>query len=340
MKRKSLNAQKLNKTLLKNKKILKLYSKLKKVLSKYRNCKSFTVAVSGGPDSLALTGLCKILLSEKKYKVFFALVDHNLRRNSNVEAKQVKNLLKKNSIKLVVLKNKKKINKNIQKNAREIRYDLLSNFCKKEGVKHLLTAHHLDDQVETFFIRLSRGSGVEGLSSMLEKTKLRYNINLLRPFLDINKEELNYIAIKIFKKTFKDPSNTNKKFLRTNIRRLKKNLLRNGIDPIKIAHSIKNIALTKDAINFYVIKSMKKIVKYKKKETVLNLEDFKKEPKEIKFRIINNIVKKRANTYYPPRSYKVVNLINRIEGKKLKKCTLGGCLFEKRNNFLYVSREF
>ena len=78
---------------------------------------------------------------------------------------------------------------------------------------------------------------------------------------------------------------------------------------------------------------MKKIVKYKKKETVLNLEDFKKEPKEIKFRIINNIVKKRANTYYPPRSYKVVNLINRIEGKKLKKCTLGGCLFEKRNNF-------
>ena len=105
MKRKSLNAQKLNKTLLKNKKILKLYSKLKKVLSKYRNCKSFTVAVSGGPDSLALTGLCKILLSEKKYKVFFALVDHNLRRNSNVEAKQVKNLLKKNSIKLVVLKN-------------------------------------------------------------------------------------------------------------------------------------------------------------------------------------------------------------------------------------------
>ena len=203
MKRKSLNAQKLNKTLLKNKKILKLYSKLKKVLSKYRNCKSFTVAVSGGPDSLALTGLCKILLSEKKYKVFFALVDHNLRRNSNVEAKQVKNLLKKNSIKLVVLKNKKRINKNIQKNAREIRYDLLSNFCKKEGVKHLLTAHHLDDQVETFFIRLSRGSGVEGLSSMMEKTKLRYNINLLRPFLDINKEELNYIAIKIFKKHLK-----------------------------------------------------------------------------------------------------------------------------------------
>ena len=82
------------------------------------------------------------------------------------------------------------------------------------------------------------------------------------------------------------------------------------------------------------------MVKFKKTETVLNLIDFKKEPEEVKFRIINNIVKRRANTYYPPRSYKVVNLINRFEGNKLKKCTLGGCLFEKRKNLLYVSREF
>ena len=105
-------------------------------------------------------------------------------------------------------------------------------------------------------------------------------------------------------------------------------------------NSIKNISLTKEAINFYVEKSMKKIVKFKKTKTILNLVDFKKEPKEIKFRIINNIVKKRAKSYYPPRSYKVVNLINRFEVTKLKKCTLGGCIFEKRDNFLYVSQEF
>ena len=340
MKRKSLNVQKLKHVLLKDKKILNQYLKLKKVLSKNKNSKNFTVAVSGGPDSMALAGLSNILMSEKKNKVFYALVDHGIRKNSEKESKQVKKLLEKNNIKLEILKNKKKIIKNIQKNAREIRYKLLSNFCKKKRTSYLLTAHHQDDQIETFFIRLSRGSGVEGLSSMSEKTKISYGINLIRPFLDSKKKELSYISKKIFRKTFKDPSNTNKKFLRTNIRNLKSILEQKGLDPQKIANSIKNITLTKKAINFYVVKSMKKFVKFKKKETVLNLEHFKKEPDEIKFRIINNIVKKRANTYYPPRSYKVVNLINRFQSNKLKKCTLGGCIFEKRKNQLHVSREF
>ena len=340
MKRKSSNVQKLKNTLLKDKKILNLYSKLTKALSKNKNSKSFMVAVSGGPDSMALAGLSNILMGEKKHKVFFALVDHGIRKNSHKEAKQVKKLLQKNNIKLEILKNKKRIIKNIQKNAREARYELLSRFCKKNRVKYLLTAHHQDDQIETFFIRLSRGSGVEGLSSMSEKTKIQHNINLLRPFLESDKRELAYIAKKIFGKTFKDPTNNNEKFLRTNIRNLKKILEEKGLDPKRIAHSIRNISPTKDTINFYVIRSMKKLVKFRRTETILNLIDFKKEPEEIKFRIINNIVKKRANSYYPPRSYKVVNLINRFENNKVKKCTLGGCFFEKRKNSLHVSREF
>ena len=132
MKRKSLNVQKLKNTLPKDKKILNLYSKLQKILSKNKNSKSFTVAVSGGPDSMALAGLSSILMGEKKHKVFFALVDHGIRKDSAKEAKQVKKLLQKQNIKLEILKNKKKIIKNIQKNAREARYELLSKFCKKK----------------------------------------------------------------------------------------------------------------------------------------------------------------------------------------------------------------
>ena len=174
---------------------------------------------------------------------------------------------------------------------------------------------------------------------MSEKTNIKYGTKLIRPFLDLEKEKLKYIAKKLFGKTFKDPSNKNKKFLRTNIRNLKKILEEKWLNTERIADSIKNIALTKDAINFYVSRSIKKFVKFKKTETILNLLDFRKEPKEIKFRIINSILKKRAQTYYPPRSYKVVNLINRFENNKVKKCTLGGCILEKRKNLLYVSRE-
>ena len=339
MKRKSSNVQKLKNTLLQDKKILRIYIELKNFISKNKNIKSFTVALSGGPDSMALAGLSNFLMREEKYKVLFALVDHGIRKNSSKEALLVKKLLKRKNIKLIILKNNKKITKNIQKNAREIRYELLTNFCKKNNVKYLLTAHHQDDQIETFFIRLSRGSGVEGLSSMSEKTVIQNKINLLRPLLNYEKKELSLIAQKMFGKTFKDPSNKNKKFLRTNVRKLKKILENQGLNPEKIAHSIKNISSTKDAINFYVVKSMNKFVKVKKKETILNLIHFKKEPDEVKFRIINNIVKKRGNNYYPPRSYKVVSLINRFEKNKLEKCTLGGCIFEKRKNLLHVSRE-
>ena len=84
--------------------------------------------------------------------------------------------------------NKSKINKNIQSQARKIRYDLLVKFCKKKKIKIILTAHNLEDQVETFFIRLSRGSGLTGLSAMKSSSKLSNNIILSRPLLDTKKE--------------------------------------------------------------------------------------------------------------------------------------------------------
>ena len=133
----------------------------------------------------------------------------------------------------------------------------LENFAK-ENAKSLLVAHHQDDQIETFLIRLSRGSGVEGLSSMQEMITLKNGTRLIRPLLDFKKIDLIKIAKNIFGKTLKDPSNKNKKFLRTNIRVLKQNLENKGINIEKISRSIKNIASTKEAIDFYVAKSIKK----------------------------------------------------------------------------------
>ena len=68
--------------------------------------------------------------------------------------------------------------KNIQKNARDIRYSLISNYCIKKNIKYLVTAHHADDQIENFFIRLFRGSGLTGLSSMSVDSKLNNNLKM------------------------------------------------------------------------------------------------------------------------------------------------------------------
>ena len=340
MKRKNLNAVKLKDIVIQDRKISVIYLKLKSILLKNNKNNSFAVAVSGGPDSMALAFLSNLLANELKCRVYFLLVDHGIRKNSKKEALEVKRLLKKNGIYLQVLKNKKKISKNIQKNARDLRYQMLLEVCKKKGVKSLLTAHHKDDQVETFLIRLSRGSGVEGLSSMSQSTKLNYGVKLIRPFLDFKKNVLIHIANKAFKKTIKDPANKNRKFLRTIIRELTRILESKGLSLDQIIRSINNISSTKEAINFYVKRSLKKFVKFKKKETVLDLKMFKKEPQEIKFKIINRIVKNRALSYYPPRSQKVLNLISRFEAKNPKKCTLGGCIFERKKNLLYVTKEF
>ena len=340
MKRKNLNVLKLKNFFSKDKRVQKVYFKFHRLLSKNKKNRRFVVAVSGGADSLALAALSNISSFTNNYKFFFVLIDHGIRKNSVKEANAVKKLLKKHSIKLNILKNNKKILKNLQKNARDVRYGLLSDYCKKNNANSLLVAHHQDDQVETFLIRLSRGSGVEGLSSMSEVSKIKGDINLIRPFLDFKKKELIYISNKVFGKVFNDPSNKSKKFLRTNIRELKKTLEAKGLDFDKIIKSIKNISLNKEAINFYVNKSIKKFVQFKKNQTILNLTQFKKEPEEVKFRIINLIIKKRNKSYYPPKSVKVLNLIKNFQDNSLKKCTLGGCIFERKNKYLHVSKEF
>ena len=87
------------------KELLEIYSIFKKKLKSSKK-KSFLVAVSGGPDSLALTALAKAYSYENKCKVYFALIDHNIRKNSLKEATLVKKLLNKYKINLNILKNK------------------------------------------------------------------------------------------------------------------------------------------------------------------------------------------------------------------------------------------
>ena len=211
------------------KELFYIYSTFKKKLKSLKS-KSFVIAVSGGPDSLALTALAKAYSYENKCKFYYVLVDHNLRKNSSKEANSVKKLLKRHQINLDILKNKKEIKKNIQNEARIIRYDLISSFCKKKKTKTILTAHNLEDQVETFFIRLSRGSGLDGLSSMKQISKINGNIFLVRPLLDFKKIQLIKISKIIFGKFYKDPTNKDKKYFRTRIRNLKKTLEKSGIN--------------------------------------------------------------------------------------------------------------
>ena len=316
----------------------KIFSNFKSKLNS-TNKKKFVVAVSGGPDSLALAALSKAYTYCYKSKFYYVLINHNIRRNSLQEAKKVKNLLQKKQINLKIISNKKKIEKNIQGEARNIRYELLSNFCLKNNIRSLITAHNLEDQVETFLIRLSRGSGLRGLSAMRPKSKISSKIDLYRPLLDTKKEFLIKISKKTFGNFIKDPSNKNLKYLRTKVRSLKKPLEKSGVEYEQIFKSIRNLSDSRDSLDDFLKKEFSKIIKKKDSEILINLKKFKKHNNEIKMAIINASIKKLKKNYYDPRAKKVANLIRAIDKKGFKKSTLGGCIFFKKGINLCLKNE-
>jgi tRNA(Ile)-lysidine synthase len=303
------------------------------------NKKKYLVALSGGPDSLALVALTKAYKYQKRVKFYYVLIDHKIRKESTKEARKVKNLLKKKNINVRIFLNKKKIIKNVQAEARNIRYKILLNYCKKNKIKVLLTGHNLEDQVETFLIRLSRGSGLKGLSAMRSISKIDTNVSLYRPLLEIKKKILIKISKNVFGKYFKDPSNKNIKYLRTRVRNLKKHLEASGIKYDKIFKSIQNLSLSKTTLEEYWSKIFKDLIKKRKKLITINYKKYKELNKDTKIALINESIKQLKNNYYDLRSKKVENLIKKLDKKNFKRMTLGGCIFFNKNGNLCLEVE-
>jgi len=322
-----------------NKKILKIYKDFSSLLS---TKESIAVAVSGGPDSLSLAFLAKCFSLINKVKVNYFIVNHKLRKESSKEAKYVSNLLKKIDIKCKILSwNGKKPANNVQAVAREKRYQLLANECKRNKINNLLVGHHLDDVLENFIIRLTRGSGLKGLISFNKRTKYKSeNLNILRPLLDLNKENLVFISKKVFKFYIKDPSNRNEDFKRIRVRKLLQSLEKEGLDKNKLVLTINNLKDSDQSIKFYENKNMKEnTVFLKEKKTCILKKEFFDQAHEVILRSLTTIIQTIGKKYYPTRGKSIDELINRINNKSFSKITLGGCFIERTNETILISEE-
>ena len=345
MKRKNLTAikkAKYNKLLFKDKKILSFYKKFKSAIYQNIKYKDFALAVSGGADSLCMAYFSKVYSEEIGNKIHILIVDHNLRKESYQEALKVKTILKRRKINSKILRWKGEVpKKNIQKNARDLRYLLISEYCLKNKIKFLTTAHHEDDQIENFFIRFLRGSGLTGLSSMSIKAKYSSQLKIIRPFLQHRKSDLKYATKNYFKTYINDPSNDDEKFLRVKVRKYRKNMEKEGLDTRKIIKTVNNLFSANQAISFYKNKALKKnAIFISKHKCQLNKKIFLEEAGEIVFKSFSDILSIVSETYYPPRSKKIINLINRLKKDKFIKSTLGGCIIEEKDNFILIYKEF
>ncbi|MDB4082133.1 tRNA lysidine(34) synthetase TilS [Candidatus Pelagibacter sp.] len=334
-----------------NKKHKKIFSQLnqKKISKTYNEFsislkvkENLAVAVSGGPDSLALAYLTKCYSLQNRIKVKYYIVNHKLRNKSSSEAENVKKILKKIDIQCKILNwNGKKPTKNIQATARDKRYSLLANECKKDNIKYLLLGHHLNDLFENFLIRIVRGSGLNGLISFDKNTKFRgQDLNIIRPLLNLEKKDLLYVAKEVFSFFINDPSNENLDYKRTRIRNLLYSLEKEGLNLKKLKLTIDHLKDSDKSIKFYVNRNLKENVVFLMRKNIYILNNnFFNQSHEIIFRSLTKLIQKLGRKYYPVRGKSINELIKKINKKSFTKVTLGGCFVERVNETILISQE-
>lgn len=206
---------------------------------------SFGVAVSGGPDSLALLLLAAAACPGL---VEAATVDHRLRPESAAEADFVHALCAARDIPHAVLTGPA-IEGNLQSGARTLRYTLLGDWARARGLGFVLTAHHQDDQAETLLMRLQRGAGLAGLAGIRPRAELE-GLKVLRPLLGWRRAELAEVVAAAGLVPVEDPSNRDDRFDRA---RLRKRLAGTAwLDPEPIARSAAALAEAEAALDWTV----------------------------------------------------------------------------------------
>ena len=227
----------------------------------------FGVAVSGGPDSLALLLLAT---AARPGEVEAATVDHGLRPGSRAEAEMVADICQRLGVPHATLAIEWDLPPAtaIQEQARKVRYGALARWMRERGLFALLTAHHLDDQAETLLMRLNRGSGVRGLAGMRRTSTVPGDpdLKLLRPLLGWRRLELEKICSDGGVSPVLDPSNADERHERVRIRRAMAEA--DWLDSEALAKSAANIAGADEAIDWAVGKEWSEFVDVRDGEIV------------------------------------------------------------------------
>ena len=297
------------------------------------------VAVSGGSDSLSLLYLIDAWSNKKNLKIVILTVDHNLRNGSADEALYVGELCNKlGLIHKTLFWDHEDIEGNLSASAREARYRLMQNSIPSDAI--LITGHTLDDQAETFLMRLRRGSGVDGLASMAEQSYLSFGndgITIFRPLLDFERQTLRKV-LKFYKVDWiEDPTNNDQSFERVRVRELLARFVEIGIDKNTIGRTALLMQSAKTALNHFASDCYEKFGSCDNGDIILDFSEFSKQPLDVKRRLISAAQKWISNQKYRPRLSQVDALINSID----EKVTFSGsgtiCYFH--NNSIRITRE-
>ncbi|WP_225766771.1 tRNA lysidine(34) synthetase TilS [Inquilinus sp. Marseille-Q2685] len=186
------------------------------------------VAVSGGPDSMALSLLAARWVRQRGGQILALTVDHRLRPDSTAEAAATGASLTRHDIPHRILTWTDAPARASQDQARCARYALLDRACREAGIRDLAVAHHREDQAETVLLRLAKGSGVDGLAGMAAWRPAPWG-RLLRPLLDLPKARLVATCAGFGVVPADDPSNRRSRYARARLRAAREVLAAEGL---------------------------------------------------------------------------------------------------------------
>lgn len=296
---------------------------------------ALVLAVSGGPDSVALMLLaarwCGAL--NKPPKLIAVTVDHGLRKESRTEARVVKKLAASLGIRHATLNwSGSKPSRGLPAAARDARYALLATAARKAGALCILTAHTRDDQAETFLMRLSRGSGLAGLAAMARQSA-RGEVVIVRPLLDVPKFRL-IATLERAKIPFADdPTNRDTAFTRPRWRALMTQLAKEGVDARNIARLAARLARANTALETVADRVEQALLQRDGKRQTIDPDAFLTLPHEIRLRMLHRAID-RVGHEGPAELGKVEALLDELTGALVARTahpfrrTLSGALVE------------
>jgi tRNA(Ile)-lysidine synthase len=290
------------------------------------------VGVSGGGDSLALMFLLAAWAKRLRKPLPTVLtVDHGLHKESSAIAKRVVERARTLGLDSHILRwTGTKPDSDIEASAREARYRLMGDWCRKHGAAGIYLAHTLEDQAETFLLRLARGSGIDGLSAMKTVSPLpspgQSGVLLVRPLLAVRRADLRtWLAAR--RETWSDdPMNDDPRFARVRIRAAWPELQKLGLSPQRLADAAAHLARAREVLEGDTDALLMRISREDGGVLLIDSAQLMLAPKEIGLRALAAALMRVSAQAYRPRFERLerlyaLNASGRLAGGR----TLHGC---------------
>jgi len=300
------------------------------------------LAVSGGADSVALMVLFARwqALRGGGPDALVLGVDHGLRPDSGDDIRKVVTWAQALGLPVRALEwTGAKPETDLQAAARRARYALMADALEAAGFTHLVTAHHLEDQAETFLLRLAGGSGPHGLGGMAPVGR-RGRLTVVRPFLSVPKARLVATLEAAGQDWVEDPSNRDPRFARARLRALMPALAELGLTAERLADAAAHLRQTSAAIDAMAARFLSENgTAHPAGPHVFDFAGFSALPEAVAQRLLSVLVRFHGETGYPPRTTKRDDLLGALVTGEGVKRTLGRAVVERSGATVWIYPE-